>query len=96
MEEKSFMLMGFAGSIKALSFDSFDAALDKDYTKAHELLAEADQLIAESSKVQKEILRGEESLTLLMVHAQDHIMTAIESRSMIEKLVQMMEVKERV
>ena len=96
MEEKSFMLMGYAGSIKALRFDSFDAALDGDYKKAYELLAEADQLIAETSKVQKELLFGEGALSLLVVHAQDHIMTAIESRNMMEKLVQMMEVKNRV
>jgi len=91
MDEKAFLLMSYAGMIKAQAYEAFDLALTGQFEEARESINGADETLSEVSTIQKEILNEDKELTLMMVHAQDHVMTAVEARNLLEKMIDLME-----
>lgn len=91
MDEKAFLLMSYAGMIKAQAYEAFDLALAGQFDEARESINGADETLSEVSAIQKEILNEDKELTLMMVHAQDHVMTAVEARNLLEKMIDLME-----
>lgn len=94
MEMVIFNIINYGGTAKSLSYEALAAAEKGDYAEADALLKEADQNLLESHKVQtglisKEAAGEKTEVSLLMVHAQDHLMTAIEAKSLIECMIKM-------
>lgn len=94
MELVIFNIINYGGTAKSLSYEALAAAEKGDYEEADRLLKEADQNLLESHKVQtglisKEAAGEKTEVSLLMVHAQDHLMTAIEAKSLIECMISM-------
>ncbi len=94
IEEVVFHIIGFAGTAKGLAYEALAKAEEGDFEGASKLLSEADENFEEAHKVQTSIIRDEVDgekieFSLLLIHAQDHLMTALEARNLIEKMIRM-------
>ena len=94
MELIIFEIISTGGTAKGLAYEALAAAENGDFEEAEKLLKEADEALNQAHKVQTDIIqaeaRGENTeVSVLFVHAQDHLMTAIEARNLIEKMIKM-------
>lgn len=92
-EEIVMGLVGFAGEARSLAFEALRAARTGDLSKASELLAQAKSTVHEAHHVQTDLITDEingkgEAPTLLMVHAQDHLMTALLAIDLISEFIE--------
>lgn len=81
-----------AGQTRSLCFEALYAAREGDFAKAEVLLKESDQFARVAHRVQTELIEedageGKMPMTLIMVHAQDHLMNAILARELINEMV---------
>lgn len=89
-----FEIIGHAGNARGFVYEALDKANEGDYEGAENALKEADDALHEAHKVQTGIIqaeaRGEKTeLSVLFVHAQDHLMTAIEARNLVEHIIKL-------
>lgn len=94
MEMIIFNIINYAGTAKGLAYEALNEAEKGNYDIIPELMKEADQNLLEAHKVQTSIIqaeaRGEKpEVSVLFVHAQDQLMTAMESKTLIESLIRM-------
>ena len=94
MELIIFEIISTGGTAKGLAYEALAAAENGDFEEAEKLLTEADEALNQAHKVQTDKIqaeaRGENTeVSVLFVHAQDHLMTAIEARNLIEKMIKM-------
>jgi len=93
-EEIIFQLITNSGSARSNVFEALSYALDNDFEKADQLILEAKAEIlnahnSQTSLLQKEASGEGSSVSLLMVHAQDHLMTSKLAKDLIEKMIVM-------
>ncbi len=95
-EQETFCLalITHAGMGRAASFEALQAAKNGDFADANTHLAEAERELSEAHTVQTKLLSGEAqgvgmSPSLLLVHAQDQLMTAISERALISELIEL-------
>ncbi|MDO4774310.1 MAG: PTS lactose/cellobiose transporter subunit IIA [Aerococcaceae bacterium] len=94
MELIIFEIINHGGTAKALAYEALEAAEQGDYAKAEALLKESDQSLLNAHKIQTKMIQEEAAgkkheVSVLFVHAQDHLMTAIEARTLIEYLIKL-------
>lgn len=94
MEVIIFEIISQGGTAKGLAYEALEAAEKGDYDKSDKLLKEADDCLLEAHKIQTSIIqaeaRGEKTeVSVLFVHAQDHLMTAIEAKTLIEHIIKL-------
>ena len=80
------------GNAKGSAFSAIKAAKIGDFEQADAKLKEADKFLAAAHNSQTDMLTQEANgqhapVTLLMVHAQDHLMNAITFRDLAEEMV---------
>lgn len=97
MELIIFEIISTGGTAKGLAYEALEAAEKGNFEEAERLLKESDEALNQAHKVQTDIIqaeaRGEHTdVSVLFVHAQDHLMTAIEARNLIEKMIKMYKV----
>jgi len=93
-----FQIISLAGDSRSLAFEALRCARKGDFDQAREKLEEARKSSVQVHQIQTKMLteeaQGEKTeVSLLMVHAQDHLMTSMLARDLIEELVQMLEEK---
>lgn len=100
-EQEIMSIIGGAGASKAKAFAALAKVREHDYDGARELLREAKEADLSAHEAQTRIitaaLSGEENAgmaSLLMVHAQDHYMTAQLARDLIEEMVAIFEARD--
>ena len=81
MEEQIMQIILFSGNAKSTAFEAIQAAKENDLEQANKLLEEANEELINAHKVQTFLIqseiRGEKVETsLLLIHAQDHLMNA--------------------
>jgi cellobiose PTS system EIIA component len=91
-EEIIFQIILHGGNGKSLSMEAIFAAKQGDMKEAEAKLAEANEAINEAHRIQTELIQGEirgnkTPISLLMVHAQDHLMTSIMVRDLAKEFV---------
>lgn len=89
-----FEIVAYAGDARSSLIEAMNAARDGEYDKAKELIKEADESIKQAHNTQTDILAKEASgesveLSFIMVHGQDHLMTTILLRDLIEHMVEL-------
>lgn len=89
-----FEIVAYAGDARSSLIEAMNAARDGEYDKAEELIKEADESITQAHNTQTEILAKEASgenveLSFIMVHGQDHLMTTILLRDLVEHMVEL-------
>lgn len=94
-------MISSAGESKAKSFEALKKVKTREYDEARKLLIEAREADLEAHQIQTKIIASELSnsenkpeVGLLMVHAQDHYMTAQLARDLIEALINVFEERE--
>ncbi|MGL5055438.1 MAG: PTS lactose/cellobiose transporter subunit IIA [Fusobacteriaceae bacterium] len=86
-------LVGNAGESRSLAFEALNAAKKGDYEEAEKKLQESKEKMLRAHHIQTELICKEADgekveLGLIMVHAQDHLMTAILARDLITEMIE--------
>lgn len=92
MEQIIFEIISYGGTAKGLSYEAISAAQDGEFDKAEELLKEADEALVHAHQIQTNIIQAEAGgehyeVSVLFVHAQDHLMTSLEVRTLAENFI---------
>lgn len=92
-EEISFQLIANAGSARSLAFEALAAAKAGDFARADELMAQSKECGVAAHQVQTDLLTNEAqgnhtAIDVLLVHAQDHLMTAMLAQELIAELIE--------
>ena len=97
-EEVSFEIIASAGQARSLAFEALGYARDTNFIKARELIEESKKESLLAHRCQTRLLTQEASgdhvdVDVLLVHAQDHLMTAQLARELIEEIINLYEIK---
>lgn len=81
-----------AGEARSQCMAALACARSGDFDRARMLLEESDTFIKAAHRIQTELIgadqgEGKIPITLIMVHAQDHLMNAILARELINEMV---------
>ncbi len=95
----SFGIIASAGQARSLAFESLKAARSGDYATAEKLLNDSREAALEAHHQQTKLLSKEAAgehtpVDVMLVHAQDHLMTAMLAQELIGELVNLYKVKE--
>lgn len=98
MEEVIFGLILHAGNARSASMEAIQFAKEKKFTEAHEKLKEAGDNLGEAHKTQTSLIQGEirgekTDISLLLIHAQDHLMTAMAFKELAAEIIYLHENK---
>lgn len=90
--ENLFEIISYSGSAKAMAYEAMAEASQNDFEKAQSLLKEADATLLLAHQIQNELIQSikeEEArdISLLLIHAQDHMMMAMELRNLAEMML---------
>ncbi|KPC75277.1 MULTISPECIES: PTS lactose/cellobiose transporter subunit IIA [Laceyella] len=93
-EQELYEIILHAGNARAIAYEALDAAEAFDFAKAEELAKRAEEELNEAHKAQTKLIQAELNgtageKTLLMIHAQDHLMTAMSEQKLIERLIRL-------
>lgn len=91
---KAFHLILHGGNARSCSMEAIDCAKRGEFTEAEAKLQEALEELKEAHRVQTDLIQkeagGEKTeVTLLMVHAQDHLMNAITVKELASEFVEL-------
>ncbi|WP_320151883.1 PTS lactose/cellobiose transporter subunit IIA [uncultured Tolumonas sp.] len=94
LEEAVMGIIVNAGQSRSLCFEALRQARTGMFTKADGLLAAAIEAGKEAHAVQTKLIEedegeGKTKMTLIMVHAQDHLMTSILCRELVTELIEL-------
>lgn len=94
LEMTTVEIVAYAGDARSCYIQALNAANKKEYNKAAELVKEGNELIAEAHKVQTKMLQLEASgekidVGFLTVHAQDHLMTVVLLRDLVNNFIEL-------
>lgn len=94
MERIVFQLITLSGSARSNAFEALEYAQKNEFDKSENQLKIARREIAEAHNIQTNLIQNESKgevtdVNLLLIHAQDHLMTAMLAKDLIEQMVQM-------
>lgn len=93
MEEIIMNLIMFSGEARSLSMEAMQLAKEGKIEEAKELLVKASEQLGEAHHSQTTLIQNEAAgkkaeVSLLLVHAQDHLMTSITLKDLATELVE--------
>lgn len=88
----SFALIAAAGTARSLAFEALKAAKQHDFEKAEDLIKQSKDAALEAHHQQTALLTKEANgdhtpVDVMLVHAQDHLMTSMLAQELIEELI---------
>ncbi|MBM7692028.1 PTS system cellobiose-specific IIA component [Peribacillus deserti] len=91
-ETAIFQLILHGGNGRSSAMEAIQAAKRRDFAGAREKIKESEQALNEAHKIQTALIQGEirgekTEMSLLMVHAQDHLMNAITVKDLAAEMV---------
>lgn len=94
IEEIVFSLITNSGAARSYAFEALEEAMSGQYEEAVDLMRKSKVEISKAHKIQTNLIQKEAAgisteINLLLVHAQDHLMTAILAKDLIEKMIEM-------
>jgi len=92
IQQLSFMIILHAGNARSSAFEAIAAAKRSDAALVKEKLEEAEISFLEAHKLQTELLQEEargtsNEMSVLLVHAQDHLMTAMTVKELATEMI---------
>lgn len=92
LEEAVMEIIVNAGQSRSMCFEALHAARQGNLDEAKSLLREADGYARQAHKMQTKLIEqdaGEarQPMTLIMVHAQDHLMNSLLARELSEEII---------
>lgn len=96
LEEVVMGLIINAGQARSLAFGALKQAKQGDFIGAQETMEKSRIALSEAHRVQTRLIESDEGegkikVSLVMVHAQDHLMTAILLRELVGELIELHE-----
>lgn len=93
-EMQIFEIISHGGNAKALAYEALTKAHEGDFAQADSLIEEAHTELNKAHNTQTTLIQAEINGTpveksLLMIHAQDHLMTSISEISLIEQMMKL-------
>ncbi|MFM9278093.1 PTS lactose/cellobiose transporter subunit IIA [Paenibacillus jiagnxiensis] len=88
-------IISASGQARGLLLEAMDYLKPRDDKKIRELLSEANTALRQAHRSQTALMISESGgrkveMSVLLVHAQDHLMTTMTIRDMVEKLVEVL------
>ncbi|NMM62790.1 PTS lactose/cellobiose transporter subunit IIA [Clostridium sp. P21] len=98
LENVPFELILYAGNGRSYSMEAIQEAKKGNYEKADELIKKASEELGKAHEFQTKLIQTEASgkagsVNILLVHAQDHLMTAMTVRDLALEIVELYKVK---
>lgn len=92
----SFNIILHAGNARSSSMEAIWLAKENKFAEAREKIAEADKEFVEAHKTQTKLLQDEASgnrieVSVILVHSQDHLMTAMTMKELANEMIDMYE-----
>lgn len=92
-----FTIITHSGDARSLSMEGIAYAKKGDFEKAHQYIEEASEKLALAHKEQTKLIQGEaqgekHSISLLLIHAQDHLMNAMTVKDLAKEFIDMYEI----
>jgi PTS system cellobiose-specific IIA component len=96
LEEIVFQVILHGGNGRSSAMEAIAAAKQRDFLEAHAKLNEASNALNEAHHIQTSLIQGEirgekTEVSLLMIHAQDHLMNAITVKDLAAEFVELYE-----
>lgn len=96
LEEKIFTIISYAGECRGLAYEALEAAQNGDFEGADAKMKEAESSVFKAHHVQTDLIQKEAAgegvpISMVFVHAQDHLMTAMSEKELIKKMIKMQE-----
>lgn len=93
----AFGLIAQAGTARSKAYEALAVAKQGDFEQANELIAQAETSVLEAHNIQTSLLAKEASgdhteVNVMLVHAQDHLMTAILAKELIAEMIEMYQI----
>lgn len=93
-EEIIFQIIMYSGGARSDVFEAFQLCRDGKYAEAQTALEGAKEKLQQAHRVQTDLIQQEASgestvVKLLMVHAQDHLMTCILAKDIMTNMIEM-------
>ncbi|WP_110954636.1 PTS lactose/cellobiose transporter subunit IIA [Anaerosinus massiliensis] len=91
-EQIVFTMILHAGDARSHALEALRCARKGEFSKAEDLMGKAKAELIEAHHIQTELLQAEsrgekQEVNLLLIHAQDHLMTAILAKDLIEEMI---------
>jgi cellobiose PTS system EIIA component len=91
-EMEIFEIISHSGNARGLAFEALKEAEEFNFEKAEELIKQGQDELNLAHKTQTKLIQAElngvpSEKTLLMIHAQDHLMTAMSEQKLIEHMI---------
>jgi len=92
LEEQIMGIIINAGQSRSLCFEALQSAKAGDFADADEKMKQAQHYAREAHLVQTQLIEADEGegktkMTLVMVHAQDHLMTSILAKELVTEFI---------
>lgn len=96
LEQVIFEIISSAGDARDITYKALDKVSEGDIQEAYKLVDEAEKRMdaahnSQTKLIQKEIQGEKVDGGLLMIHAQDHLMTAIAEHQMVKRMLPIFE-----
>ncbi|HEI8866327.1 TPA: PTS lactose/cellobiose transporter subunit IIA [Serratia odorifera] len=93
LEEQIMGIIINAGQSRSLCYEALRSAKEGDFADADTKMEEAQYYAREAHLVQTQLIEADEGegktkMTLVMVHAQDHLMTSILAKELVGELIE--------
>lgn len=93
LETIIFELISQAGNAKSMMFEALDEIKNGHIEKSRQIMKEASTELnkahnAQTKLIQSEINGDKVDVSLLLIHAQDHLMSAVQTEDMIQILIE--------
>ncbi|SMO86730.1 PTS lactose/cellobiose transporter subunit IIA [Melghirimyces algeriensis] len=92
LEYGIFEIISYAGNARSLAYEALEAAENFTFDQAEDLIQQAEEELSRAHRTQTEFIQAELNGTqleksLLLIHAQDHLMTALSEQKLIEHMI---------
>lgn len=99
-EQAIFEIIAHSGNARSFAFEALSAVEEFDFDKAEKLINDADQELSLAHKTQTSLIQDElngkqVTKSLLLIHAQDHLMSAISEQKLVEHLIRIIKKLQR-
>lgn len=95
LEEQIFEIITHSGAARSTFYDALKVARDGDIDKARSLMEDGDHELTKAHNVQTKLITadmsGKTKISLLLIHAQDQLMTTMGEQTLIEQMITMQE-----
>ncbi|MHA4990269.1 PTS lactose/cellobiose transporter subunit IIA [Cetobacterium somerae] len=87
-----FGIVGHAGEAKGYAYKALSFSEEGNFQEAENMLKKCDEAVLKAHHIQTDLIQKEAggnkmTITMLFVHAQDHLMTALSERELIKKMI---------